>query len=80
MLQPDFGQTMLVSLVWMALFFMAGLHWFWVFGLGGFGVSRRLRRLQVRAAREGAHPEVHGPVVAGNGVTDTFQVDTALET
>ena len=39
MLQPDFGQTMLVSLVWMALFFMAGLHWFWVFGLGGFGVS-----------------------------------------
>ena len=28
---------MLVSLVWAALFFMAGLHWFWVLGLGGVG-------------------------------------------
>ena len=38
MLQPDFGQTMLVTLVWMALFFMAGLHWFWMVGLGGGGL------------------------------------------
>src|SRR5207247_1148601 len=37
-LQPDFGQTMLISTVWSALFFMAGLHWFWVVGLGGAGV------------------------------------------
>ncbi len=37
-LQPDFGQTMLIALVWAALFFMAGLHWFWVLGLGGVGV------------------------------------------
>lgn len=36
-LQPDFGQTMLISLVWAALFFMAGLHWIWVGGLGGLG-------------------------------------------
>jgi len=34
-LQPDFGQTMLISLVWGALFFIAGLHLFWVVGLGG---------------------------------------------
>src|SRR6478736_922275 len=27
-LQPDFGQTVLVSLVWGGLFFVAGLHWF----------------------------------------------------
>ncbi len=33
-LQPDFGQTMLISLVWAGLFFVAGLHWFWVIGLG----------------------------------------------
>src|ERR1700757_4713253 len=26
-LEPDFGQTMLVSIVWASLFFMAGLHW-----------------------------------------------------
>src|SRR6266700_2837832 len=34
-LQPDFGQTMLVSLVWGALFFMAGVRLIWVVGLGG---------------------------------------------
>lgn len=39
MLQPDFGQTVLVSAVWGALFFMAGLHWLWVVGIGGFGAS-----------------------------------------
>jgi cell division protein FtsW len=34
-LQPDFGQTMLVVLVWSALFFMAGMRVIWVFGIGG---------------------------------------------
>src|SRR5580700_1862086 len=34
-LEPDFGQTMLVSIVWASLFFIAGLHWFWVVGVGG---------------------------------------------
>ncbi|MBX6426537.1 MAG: putative lipid II flippase FtsW [Variibacter sp.] len=37
-LQPDFGQTMLIALVWSALFFMAGMRWIWVFGLGGTAV------------------------------------------
>src|SRR5215210_7434770 len=37
-LQPDFGQTMLVTIVWCGLFFVAGLHWFWVLGLGGAGL------------------------------------------
>jgi cell division protein FtsW len=35
-LQPDFGQTMLIALVWGALFFLAGMRMVWVFGLGGF--------------------------------------------
>ena len=34
-LQPDFGQTMLVVLVWGALFFMAGMRMIWMFGLAG---------------------------------------------
>jgi cell division protein FtsW len=34
-LQPDFGQTMLVVLVWSALFFMAGMRVVWVFGMAG---------------------------------------------
>jgi cell division protein FtsW len=32
-MQPDFGQTMLILLVWGALFFMAGMRMVWVFGL-----------------------------------------------
>jgi len=34
-LQPDFGQTMLILLVWGALFFMAGMRLIWMAGLGG---------------------------------------------
>src|SRR5689334_9264474 len=34
-LQPDFGQTMLLALVWGALFFLAGMRLIWVVGLGG---------------------------------------------
>jgi cell division protein FtsW len=33
-LQPDFGQTMLILLVWGALFFMAGMRLIWMIGLG----------------------------------------------
>jgi len=38
-LQPDFGQTMLLVLVWGALFFMAGMRMVWVAGLGGAAVA-----------------------------------------
>ena len=38
-LEPDFGQTMLVAIVWTALFFLAGLHWFWVVAVGGVGMA-----------------------------------------
>lgn len=31
--QPDFGQTMLIALVWGALFYMAGMRIVWVLGL-----------------------------------------------
>jgi cell division protein FtsW len=34
-LQPDFGQTMLIALVWCSLFFLAGMRMVWVLGLGG---------------------------------------------
>ncbi len=35
-IQPDFGQTMLIALVWGALFYMAGMRFIWVLGLGVF--------------------------------------------
>ncbi|WP_026607079.1 FtsW/RodA/SpoVE family cell cycle protein [Methylocapsa acidiphila] len=77
-LQPDFGQTMLISLVWAALFFMAGLHWFWVVGIGGAGVSGALLAYKFV-------PHVRARVLkfidpaSGGGIVDTFQVDTALD-
>jgi cell division protein FtsW len=73
-LQPDFGQTMLIALVWGALFFMAGMRFIWVIGLGGTAilglagayatvphVARRIKRFLDPASG------------------DTFQVDTAVE-
>jgi len=38
-LQPDFGQTVLLAVVWAGLFFMAGLHWIWVIGVGAAGLG-----------------------------------------
>ncbi len=32
-IQPDFGQTMLIALVWGSLFYMAGMRFIWIIGL-----------------------------------------------
>lgn len=73
-LQPDFGQTMLVSLVWAGLFFVAGLHWFWVIGLGGAGAIGILVAYELV-------PHVRARIerFMDKGSGDTFQIDTALE-
>jgi cell division protein FtsW len=73
-MQPDFGQTMLIAMVWGALFFIAGMRIIWVLGLGGSAivglgvayftvphVARRLKRF----------------VDPSSG--DTFQIDNAVE-
>jgi cell division protein FtsW len=73
-LQPDFGQTMLVALVWSALFFLAGMRLVWVAGLGGVAaiglasaymliphVARRIERFRDPSSG------------------DTFNIDQALE-
>ena len=73
-MQPDFGQTMLVSLVWGALFFLAGMRIVWVVGLGGVAavglataymmvphVARRIERFRDPSSG------------------DTFNIDQALE-
>jgi cell division protein FtsW len=78
LLQPDFGQAMLVSLVWAALFVMAGPHWFFVAGIGGAGLGGALLAYNFV-------PHVRARVLkfvnpaAGDGMVDTFQVDTALD-
>jgi cell division protein FtsW len=73
-LQPDFGQTMLITIVWCGLFFVAGLHWFWVAGLGGAGL------LGIVAAYEFL-PHVRARIerFLDKSSGDTFQVDTAME-
>ncbi len=73
-LQPDFGQTMLIALVWSALFFLAGMRLVWVVGLGGAAaiglasaymliphVARRIERFRDPSSG------------------DTFNIDQALE-
>jgi cell division protein FtsW len=72
--QPDFGQTMLIALVWGALFFMAGMRVVWVIGLAGtaaagltaayFTVPYVMRRIQ----------RFLDPASG-----DTFQIDTAID-
>ena len=73
-LQPDFGQTMLITIVWCGLFFVAGLHWFWVFGLGGVGA------LGIAAGYQFL-PHVRDRIARflDKSSGDTFQVDTAME-
>jgi len=73
-LQPDFGQTMLIALVWGALFFMAGMRLIWVAGL--FGAAA--------IGLTGAYLTV--PHVAkrfnrffDKTSGDTFQIDNAVE-
>ena len=77
-LQPDFGQTMLISLVWASLFFMAGLHWFWVLGLGGVGLVGGYAAFKFS---NHVHERVLHFLNPDNtsGMSDTFQVDTALQ-
>jgi cell division protein FtsW len=73
-IQPDFGQTLLVGAVWGALFFLAGLRMFWMVSLGGLGVAglflayHMVDHVQQRINRF-LNPE--------SG--DTFQVDRAME-
>ena len=75
-LQPDFGQTMLISIVWAALFFMAGLHWLWVAGIGGAAVVGIAIAFQFMSHVRGRIMRFLEP---GGAAGDTFQVDTALE-
>ena len=41
--QPDLGQTMLITATWGVMFFLAGLPWLWIIGLGALGASIEAR-------------------------------------
>ena len=73
-LQPDFGQTMLIALVWGALFFMAGMRMVWMVGLAGTAVLGL-------AGAYFAIPHVRQRIsrFMDPSSGDTFQVSNAME-
>jgi cell division protein FtsW len=72
--QPDFGQTVLIALVWCALFFISGLRWVWVAGIGGAALSAL-----VIAYHSIHHVRSRIDRFIDPGSGDTFQIDTAIE-
>ncbi len=71
--QPDFGQTVLLALVWGSMFFMAGMPWIWIAVLGGLGVvGLGAAYLTISHVSERIDRFV-------TGTGDNFQVDRGLE-
>ncbi|TNM62261.1 putative lipid II flippase FtsW [Aliirhizobium smilacinae] len=71
--QPDLGQTILTSVVWGGMFFMAGMPWIWIVLLGGVGAGGLLAAYYML-------PHVTArfdKFLTGEG--DRFQVETAHE-
>jgi len=71
--QPDLGQTVLTSVVWGGMFFMAGMPWLWIVLLGGVGTGGILAAYYML-------PHVTArfdKFLTGEG--DRFQIETAHE-
>ncbi|WP_438278448.1 putative lipid II flippase FtsW [Nitrobacter sp.] len=73
-LEPDFGQTMLILMVWGALFFIAGMRIVWVFGLAGTAIAG-LFAAYMLVPHVAARIQRFMDPASG----DTFQVDTAMD-
>ena len=74
MLEPDFGQTMLVLMVWGALFFIAGMRMIWVPGLAGVAAVGLFGAYLLVPHVAGRIKRFMNPASG-----DTFQVDMAME-
>lgn len=73
-LEPDFGQTMLILMVWGTLFFIAGMRMIWVFGLMGAGAVGLFGAYMLVPHVAGRIKRFMDPASG-----DTFQVDMAME-
>lgn len=73
-MEPDFGQTMLISMVWGSLFFIAGMRVIWVFGLTGLGSAGLFAAYLLVPHVAGRIKRFMNPASG-----DTFQVDMASE-
>jgi len=74
-LQPDFGQTMLIMLVWGTLFFLAGMRLVWVAGLGREPAAIGLAGAYATVPHVARRIQRFMDPASG----DTFNVDQALE-
>jgi len=72
--EPDFGQTMLVATAWGALFFMAGVPWVWIAGLGLTAIVGIFAAYMGLSHVAGRIDRFLSPQSG-----DTFQIDRALE-
>ncbi len=72
--EPDFGQTMLISMVWGTLFFIAGMRMIWVFGLMGVSAAGLFTAYLLVPHVAGRIKRFMDPASG-----DTFQVDMAME-
>ena len=73
-LQPDFGQVLLVSIVWGGLFFLAGLHMVWVGALAGLALIG-----MVIAYFTVHHVAARIDRFLNPSAGDTYQLDRALQ-
>ena len=73
-MEPDFGQTMLILMVWGALFFIAGMRMIWVAGLAGVVAAGLFGAYLLLPHAAGRIKRFMNPASG-----DTFQVDTAME-
>jgi cell division protein FtsW len=73
-MEPDFGQTMLILMVWGSLFFIAGMRMIWVFGLAGVGGAGLFAAYLLVP-----HVAVRIKRFMNPASGDTFQVDTAMD-
>jgi len=74
MLQPDFGQTVLVTAVWGLMLFLTGLPWLWIGSLALAAVAG-LVAVYLTVPHVALRIDRHFSPESG----DTFQVDIALE-
>src|SRR5689334_15072773 len=73
-MEPDFGQTMLILMVWGSLFFIAGMRMIWVLGLAGAASAGLFTAYLLVPHVAGRIKRFMNPASG-----DTFQVDMAME-
>ncbi|MBB5047181.1 cell division protein FtsW [Rhodopseudomonas rhenobacensis] len=73
-MEPDFGQTMLILMVWGAVFFIAGMRIVWVMGLAGLAAGGLFAAYLFVPHVAGRIKRFMNPASG-----DTYQVDTAME-